>query len=224
MKLSEANIKNIIYRKPFAKRFILMIIGVVIMGICVAFLNLCHFGTDPYSAINYGLARVTGISFGTWELLVNAVLLFAVLFFDVSKLGLGTIGNMVVIGYTADFTTFILDRFFNITELAEISTRIIVMIFAVLIFVVAVALYINAGLGSSPYDALPYVIHEGICKKIGKKIPFKYIRILFDALFTTVAFIIHGEVGIITVLMVLTLGPVIDIVAKITAKIFKINN
>jgi len=214
-------LKDIIIKKPFAKRMILMLIGVLIMGICVAVLNMTNLGVDPFAAVSYGLSDITGISFGTIELIFNGILLIIVLLFDFSRLGFGTIGNMVLVGYTADFTTYIMGRM----GIAQIDNRIInvvVMLIALTVFIFAVALYINAGLGASAYDALPYIIHDGICKKTSKNVRFKFVRIAFDAFFTIVAFLIRGAAGVITVLMVVALGPVIELVSKWVNKALKL--
>lgn len=198
-----------LFKKPFIKRLLLMLLGVELMGVCVAVLKLTHFGTDPYAATCYGLSKLTGISFGTMELLFNGILFFIVIFFDMKRLGFGTIGNMVLVGYTADLTTYTIGRM-GIETIDSMLIRVIVMIIAISIFIVAVALYIDVGLGASPYDVIPYIIHNGACHLIHKDIPFRYFRMAFDAFFTLIGFILGGESGVITVLMVLFLGTVIE--------------
>lgn len=218
MRYTKTDIKNIFIRKPFGKRLALMLTGVIVMGICVAFLKMCHLGTDPFAAVNYGLSNLTGIDFGTLELIFNGVLLIFVLLNDISRLGFGTLGNMIVVGYTADFTNYLMDRFFGITEFSYLPVRIGVMFLALIVFVFAVALYINAGLGSSAYDALPFIIHEKLQNVTGKQFKQKWVRIGFDAVFTILGFVFKGEAGIITILMVLSLGPVIDYVSGLLSR------
>jgi len=212
-----------ILKKPFGKRFILMLIGVVVMGMGVAVLNLTNFGVDPFAAFSYGMSDLTGMSFGTTELVFNGLLLLIVIYFDVSKLGLGTIGNMVIVGYTADFTTFVMKKM-GIVSIDNFAVRLIVMLIALIIFIFAVALYINAGLGASAYDVLPYIIHEKLCVATQKEIPFKFVRMAFDAVFTIIGFALKGAAGVITVLMVISLGPVIEFVAKLLSKVLKLDN
>ena len=218
MRYTKADIKNTFIRKPFGKRLVLMLTGVVIMGICVAFLKMCHLGTDPFAAVNYGLSNITEINFGTLELIFNGILLVFVLINDISRLGFGTLGNMIIVGYAADLTAYLMNRFFNITEFTYLPVRVGVMLVALIVFVFAVALYINAGLGSSAYDALPFIIHDKIQKLTGKQIKQKYVRIGFDAVFTILGFVFKGEAGVITILMVLTLGPVIDYVSGLLSR------
>lgn len=217
------NFKKFWIREPFAKRMFLMIMGVVVMGICVAVLDLTDFGTDPFSAMNLGLYRhVPAISFGTWELITNGSMLIVVLFFDKSQLGFGTIGNMVLVGYTKDFVSFILDRFFGITSIDSFLSRVVIMLIALAVFMVAAAIYMNAGLGASAYDALPFVIHKGVCKGLKRDVPFKFVRILFDLFFTVIGWLIGGEVGVMTVIMVFTLGPIIELLSRYVSKWLKI--
>lgn len=218
MKLRELNkteIKNLLIKPPFFKRFVLMLLGVIVMGICVSVLKLCHFGTDPFAATNYGLSETLGLDFGTTQMLFNAAFMLLVICCDISRLGLGTIGNMILVGYSANLTTYITEHCFGITSISNTYIRIIVMLISLLVFIVAVAIYVNAGLGSSAYDAFPYVLHEWVKKITKKEIPFKYVRILFDGIFTLIAYLLHGEVGILTILMVFTLGPMIDFVSNL---------
>lgn len=213
--------KSFIFKKPFGLRMILMLSGVVIMGICVAILNMTDLGVDPFAAVSYGLSDITGISFGTVELIFNGILFLIVILFDYKRLGFGTIGNMVIVGYMADFTTYILGCM-GITKVENEVVNVLVMLGALIVFVFAVALYVNAGLGASAYDVLPYIIHDKVSKYLSEKIKFKYVRIAFDAVFTIVAFLIGGEAGVITVLMVIALGPVIELVSKLLGRILKL--
>lgn len=190
-----------------------MLIGVVTMGVSIALLNMTNFGVDPFGGFSYGASRITGLSFGTIQLLVNLLFFAFVIFFDTSKLGFGTLGNMVLVGYTADFTAFILAKI-GITEITDLKVRIILMLISLTVTIIAVGLYVNSGLGASPYDVTPSIIKELIEKNTGKEIPFRYVRMGLDFTFGILGFLLKGSVGIITVLMILTLGPVIEFISK----------
>lgn len=66
-----------------------------------------------------------------------------------------------------------------------------------------------AGLGSSPYDALPFIISGHV-----KKISFKAVRMIWYISFMAVGFLLGGDVGIVTVLVAFFLGPIITWVQK----------
>ncbi len=223
MKLSKTELKDQIFKKPFLLRLTLMLIGVTVMGICVSVLKLTHLGTDPCSATNYGISNLTGFSFGNVQVIVAITLLVVVAFFDISRLGIGTIGNMLVVGYAADFTTYFTSKVLGIETIESLAVRIIVMLIFVFVFVIAAALYMNSGLGSSAYDALPYIIQDKLSILFKKEVSFKAVRIGFDAFFTVLGFLLKGETGVITVLMVITLGPIIVYMAGLLERVFKLD-
>jgi len=206
--------------KEMRKRILLMLVGVFFMGVGVQFLNRTNLGPDPFSAMNYGFAEMFGISFGTFQLLFNAVLFLIVLLKDRTLFGLGTIGNMVIVGYSADFTGWVVDKlgFFPTAEEMTFGIKIGIMIPTLILFLFAAALYMNCGLGTSPYDALPLLLHQGIEKATKKQIPYKFVRMLYDGIATVVALLVGGTVGVVTVLMVFTLGPCVDFVSGLVKK------
>lgn len=208
------------FTKEKVKRIILMLIGVFFMGVGVQFLNRTNLGPDPFSALNYGLSAKAGLSFGTFQMLFNAALFLLILLKDRKLFGLGTIGNMVLVGYSADFTGWVVDKlgFFPPVEELTFGMKIGIMIPTLILFLFAAALYMNCGLGTSPYDALPILMHRGVEKAAKKEIPYKFVRMLYDGIATVAALLVDGTVGIVTVLMVFTLGPCVDFVSGLVKK------
>jgi len=205
--------------KEMQKRILLMLVGVFFMGVGVQFLNRTNLGPDPFSAMNYGFSAMCGLSFGTTQLIFNVILFLIVFVVDRKKFGLGTIGNMVVVGYSADFTGWVIEKL-GIWPEGELSfgIKLAIMIPTLILFLFAAALYMNCGLGTSPYDALPVLLHQGMEKATKKQIPYKFMRMLYDGIATIVAFLVGGTVGVVTVLMVFTLGPCVDFVSGLVKK------
>lgn len=205
--------------KEMQKRILLMLVGVFFMGVGVQFLNRTNLGPDPFSAMNYGFSAMCGLSFGTTQLIFNIILFLIVFVVDRKKFGLGTIGNMVVVGYSADFTGWVIEKL-GIWPEGELSfgMKLAIMIPTLILFLFAAALYMNCGLGTSPYDALPVLLHQCMEKATKKQIPYKFMRMLYDGIATIVAFLVGGTVGVVTVLMVFTLGPCVDFVSGLVKK------
>ncbi len=204
--------------KDVLGRVILMLLGVTFMGVSVKLLNITEAGPDPYSALNYGVSSKLPISFGTYQLLSNLVLFIFVLVQNPKLFGLGTIGNMIIVGYAADATGWLIDKTGLLPEVLPPVVRIVILLFGLLLFLVAAAVYMNCGLGTSPYDAFSYLVHEKLEKWTKKKLPFRFVRIGYDAVFTLLAFLVGGGAGIVTIAMVILLGPAIDLVAKLMNK------
>ena len=98
---------NFKFTKEWTKSFFMMIIAVILMGMCVAMLVLSDMGTDPYSAMNYGISARLGMTFGNYQLISNLVLLVLVVIFERKLIGTGTLGNMILVGYSADFFSWV---------------------------------------------------------------------------------------------------------------------
>ena len=208
------------FTKEIKKRTFIMLIAVIVMGICVQFLNRTNLGPDPCSAMNYSISAKLGLSFGTYQLLFNAVLFVLIFLKDRSLFGLGTIGNMVVVGYSADFTGWLIDTlgFMPAAEQMSIGVKLGIMLPTLIVFLFAAALYMNCGLGTAPYDALPVLVHQGIEKAAKKQVPYKFVRIAYDGAATVVALLVGGSAGVVTVLMIFTLGPCVDFVSGLVKK------
>ena len=141
-----------------------------------------------------------------------------VIIFDRSLIGTGTIGNMVLVGYSADFFTFIWNDVLKINPDLTIAARIGILIPALIVFVIAAAVYMNSGRGTAPYDSVPLIICSKLEKATGKKALFKPVRLSFDLIAMIIGFFTGGEVGIMTVLMVILLAPTVSYVGHLFEK------
>jgi len=53
------------------KRTVLSFLSIVIMGFGTALFNVSGFGVDPFTSMNMSVAAVLGVSFGTYQLIIN---------------------------------------------------------------------------------------------------------------------------------------------------------
>ena len=208
------------FTKEILKRNLVMLFAVCMMGGCVQFLNLTNLGPDPCSALNYGVSDKLGMSFGNYQFLFNVLLFLIVVVQDRTLFGTGSLGNMILVGYAADFTGWVLRATGAMKHLEHMSPGMAagIMIPTLAVFLVVAALYMNCGLGTAPYDAIPYLVHKKLEKATKKTIPFRFIRMAFDGIVTLAAFIIGGGIGIVTVLMIFLLGPAVDLVSGLVQK------
>lgn len=96
-----------IKKAAICRRTVMMLTGILFISICVGCYRLSNFGVDAFSCMNLGISGFLHMSFGTWQLIMNAAIL-AVVFFTVRKnIGAGTIINMICVGYGADFIYWI---------------------------------------------------------------------------------------------------------------------
>lgn len=193
-------------------RILLAFFGVFTMGFGMSVIEKLQFGTDPFTCMNNGLSSVTHLSLGTVNLLVSAVLFIFVILFDISGLGLGTLFNMVGFGYTIDLFRFIWSRVGFDAAIGGVWHYLLLAVMLI-VFILAVALYLAADLGSAPYDALPVIL----ANKIG--IRFFFVRILWDAAAVLIGFLFGSAVGVTTLVCALLVGPAATVVKKCVDKL-----
>ncbi len=191
------------------KKCLVMATGIFFMGVFVSFLIEVDLGTDPFTFMNVVLSERLGISFGTWELILNALMFVPVLIWGRRYIGPGTVMNMVCIGYIADFCRFLWHKIIPQRFFTEWPMRAVIFALALLCFVIAAAVYMNADAGLSPYDAIPQLLHKPL-----KKIPFFLLRIAYDGTAVVVGILCGKLPGIGHVLMVFLLGPAVSLVGK----------
>lgn len=207
---SERSDRKCFARPPrFGRRMVLMLCGVTVMGIALSLLRMIDLGTDPCSCFTQGLTNYIPLSFGTCQLLCHLVTFLFVIRYDISKIGYGTIGNMVLVGYVSDLSKWIWSLLLPAGFFDGIAVRLAVLVPTIVVFVLGAAVYMCSGLGSSPYDALPFIISDHV-----EKPPFRILRMMWDIAFMTGGWILGGDVGIVTVLVAFFLGPVITWMQK----------
>lgn len=203
------NFKSLYQKENFLKRLILVILAVILMGFCLSFLVLADLGTDPCTLMNLAISKKLGMSLGNWQALFNCFLFIFVILFGVDQIGFGTLANMFLVGYSLDFFTWLWVKTGIALYFDSAMVRYITFPFALLFFVFVAAVYMDVELGTSPYDAMPFIISKKLTK-----IPFRVIRMGYDFLVIFIGWLFGGKVQIATILMALLLGPVISAIGK----------
>ena len=195
------------------RRIAAVMAAVAGMGITLAFLIRLGLGTDPCSSMNTGIASHIGISFGTWSALFNTCLMIMVFFVDRSLIGWGTLANMLLIGYIADFVVWLSRHFISDEAIKQEPARIIFLVIMLPIFIFSAAVYMNGDLGIAPYDAVPLLISRST------GIKYAIVRTVFDLSVSFIGFLAGGTIGPITIAMSLFLGSAVSFVGRHISRI-----
>lgn len=209
MSFNTKNVKCFACPPRFRNRMIMMLCGVMMQGMGLSLLRSINLGTDPCSCLTQGVTYFVPLSFGTCQLLCHLVTFVFVVKYDLGMIGFGTIGNMCFLGYISDFFRWIWSLLLPVGFFELTMNRYILLIPSLVIFLLGAAAYMCAGLGSSPYDALPFIISGHV-----KKFSFKIVRMIWDISFMAAGFILGGDVGIVTILVAFFLGPIITWMQK----------
>ncbi|WP_322174038.1 YczE/YyaS/YitT family protein [Acutalibacter caecimuris] len=192
------------------RRIAAMLLAVTMMGVGVGFFMLAAMGSDPFSTLNLGVSARLHLSFGTWQAIFNILLLAVVVLTDRSKLGLGTLGNMFLVGYAADITSALLRQVVDAASLG-LPSRVAMTLLGVSMQLIGCAFYVTCGLGMAPYDCVSYIVPERT------RIPFRWWRMGLDVVCVAVGFACGAAIGIGTLLMAFCTGPVLPLLNRYVA-------
>lgn len=183
------------------RRLVWMLIALLVLGAGVSLFNLSGFGADPYSCMNMGIGARLGLSFGTWQLILNGILLIIVYFCAKHLIGIATIANMTLIGFTVDLLMPLYEKIHFTAD--SLFVRILCMLIGVALVSFGTALYARANLGVSPYDAIWYIFTEK------SRWNYRVCRIILDCITTSIGFLTGSVVGIGTLITAFFMGPII---------------
>ena len=127
-------------RPRMGRRLVVLAASLIIIGLCVAVFKTVGFGTAPGSTFSLGISARTGVSFGTCQRVFNLLLFFPVILLDLSRIGIGTVGNMVGLGYIADFFMHRLEALIP-PEGFSMTERILLFAVSMVGFLIAASLY-----------------------------------------------------------------------------------
>lgn len=178
-------------------RLVRLFAGLTLYGFSDALMVRSGLGLSPWDVLHQGLSRQTGLSIGTWVILVGVVVLLLWIPLR-QRPGIGTISNVIVIGLAMDASLALL------ATPSGYPVRIAVLVAGVVLNGVATGLYIGARLGPGPRDGLM----TGFAAR-GHSI--RVVRTGLEVTVLAVGFLLGGTVGVGTLLYALSIGPLVHL-------------
>lgn len=223
--------KDMFTQHNMVKRVVLSFISIIVMGFGISLFSVSGFGVDPFTSMNMNVASTLGIGFGTYQLIVNAViLLYVIIVAHRGLVGVGTVFNMVGCGYSCEFFQSLIQPVVNTHYTYAI--RIPLLLIGIITLCFACSLFFTANIGVGPYDALGFMLSRGI------KLEHKWVRVITDVTVILIGLVISGglnailsgnfsevkNIGIGTIITAFCMGPLINAFNKnVSAKIFNVD-
>jgi uncharacterized membrane protein YczE len=167
--------------------------GIAGIGIGIALSVRADLGLAPWDVLHQGVSDVTGISIGVVVIAVGLLVLLSWIPLR-QRPGIGTVINTLVIGLIADATLAVMP------EIDTVALRVLLLVAALLCFGIGGGLYIGSGLGPGPRDGLMTAI-------TARGYRLWKVRTVIECSALLVGFALGGTVGIGTVVIALSLGP-----------------
>ncbi|WP_410810924.1 YczE/YyaS/YitT family protein [Micromonospora sp. 067-2] len=177
------------------RRLTQLYVGLALYGIGMALMIHSDLGLNPWDVFHQGLAKLTGLSFGTVTIALGALVLLLWIPLR-QRPGLGTVSNVVVIGLVVDATLALLPAG------GPLGVRIALLVTGILAIAAATGLYLGAQLGPGPRDGLMTGI---VARRPGWSI--RLVRTVIEVTVLALGWLLGGTVGWGTVAFALAIGP-----------------
>lgn len=167
--------------------------------------------------MNIGMSSQFGLSYGTFQLIMNIILFIPVILIVPNTFGIGAFINLIGIGYIADFFMWLWSAFGVTIEglSGQLIVRLIVVLVGILVLSLGIGLYMECDMGVSPYDAVGLAL-----EKLSKgKLKFRWMRVTSDVICMIVGYFSGGAFGVITIVVAFFNGPLVSWYRERCAKI-----
>lgn len=177
-----------------AIRLPLLLVGLFLYGASMAMVLRGTLGQIPWDVLHVGLSQHIPLSFGT--IVVGVSLLVLIPWIPLrQKPGLGTIGNALLIGPSADLVLSVLE------PPEGLAWRILLLVGGVVLNGIATGMYIGSQFGPGPRDGLM----TGLARVTGGSL--RVVRTGIEVSVVVVGWFLGGVVGVGTVLYAVAIGP-----------------
>lgn len=183
--------------RPRLRRLAQLYLGLYLYGLSGALLIRSDLGAMPWDVLSQGLSNQTGLSIGTWSVIIGALIMLLWIPLR-QKPGLGTLSNVIVIGVSVDLSLWLIPT----TDF--LPFQILLLISGVLVCAIATGCYIGVGLGPGPRDGLM----TGLAS-LGLSI--RLARTIIEVTVALLGFLMGGTVGLGTLVFMIAIGPLAQI-------------
>ena len=156
-------------------------------------------GSDGYSTLVNGVSKATEISFLLANVLISLLFLLVAAVRRVYP-GLGTIVQVVVVGWTVSFLIEVMDT------PDDLPWRFALLTAAFPVLAVGIAAYLGAHTGAGPAEAAALAWDPPV--------PFKWSYSLVQGGGALVGWLLGATIGIGTIAVIVALGPAVDLASR----------
>jgi len=172
--------------------------GILVMSLGIAMIIEADLGVSAWDVLHIGLYHTLGLTIGTWSQIVGFVVVFMTAMIDRKILAIGTVLNMLFVGWFIDLFLFLLPT------MHDVINQFIFLFVGIIIMGMGAGMYIASKLGPGPRDSLVLVLSKRYGFGIGK------IKTTMELLVLVIGWFLGGPVFVGTVIAAVFIGPVMQ--------------
>jgi uncharacterized membrane protein YczE len=191
------------WRAP-ATTLLILAAGLVLFGLGEGAIVAAGLGNAPWTVLAQGVARRTPLDIGGATIVVSLVVLLGWIPLK-QQPGLGTVGNVIVIGLALDVASRVLP------QPSALGWQLLQVAFGIAVIALGSAFYLTANLGPGPRDGWMTGIH----RRTG--IGIATVRTTIEVFALAVGILLGGHAGLGTVAFALLVGYVLAAIFRLMA-------
>lgn len=194
--------------REFILRWSVYFFGLIMLGLGIALtIKGQRFGVSSWDVFHIGLHKQFGLTIGSWSIIAGIfiVTFSCIVMRELPKVG--TIINMATVGLFIDFFNWL------IPDPATFAFQLIAFIVGIIVMGLAGGIYISAEVGAGPRDGLMLMMVSKLRFSITTS------RTIMEVTVAIAGFLLGGPIGVGTVIMAFTLGPIMQFSIKWSIKI-----
>ena len=187
------------------KSVIIALIGVLLVGVGVAFNNCAGLGNDPIGIVYDGIRSVTGMNaeqLGLASNIVNAVLAILVFLTGRKYISVGTLVYFLPYGFFVELGILLYQILAPKT--GGLAVQIAFSVAGCALLYLGAAIYTTMDIGVDPFTGVVLVIRDAVKKE------YRMVKVVFDISMIVLGTVLGGKLGAVTIITALTAGPVIQ--------------
>lgn len=182
--------------KNLRRRFVQLLIGLVLFGLGIAMMLQSELGLPPWDVLHQGLTEEFGITVGIWSIIISVGILLLWLPLR-EKYGIGTVLNAIIIGVVIDIGALV------IPQPESVWWDVVLMLGGILLIGLASGMYIGANLGPGPRD--------GLMTAIARRGPsIRLTRWGLEIVVLITGILLGGTFGVGTIAFAAFIGPIVQ--------------
>lgn len=192
-------------------RFSFYIIGILLLSFGISCSVNSQLGAAPMPSLQVGLQQTIGLTVGSWEFIIGAILVTIMAIIRRSRPDILAFLTSFLTGLSIDMWLYVTEQVY-IPE--QLPGKILFLCFGLLFIGLGVSLYLQAKFSPAPPDGMILLLEE--IWKMNRSTS----RTLFSLAVVTLGFLFSGPVGSGTFIMVVSLGPIVAFFYPKVEKLF----
>ncbi|TGY41548.1 hypothetical protein E5347_12530 [Clostridium sartagoforme] len=186
----------------FKNRIILFVVGIMILTLGVALTVKADLGVGTWDSVNVGLSNRFGLSVGTFSFIIAIIMTIIAAILRNGKFNLYTLGTAFVLSSFTDFWLFVVNKL----PLGDsYINRVVYFLLGILILSMGLAIYLTPNLAPNSLDDCMMAFRNKFNLSVGMA------KLVTDGVGIIFAILVGGPIGIGTIVIILSVAPLVNI-------------